>query len=91
MSDNETLIHVDFAEKYIGKLSNSVQSAHFGVSQNQITLQTGVYYVGAHGKPNTFCTISESMEHGPAGVWTYISPMLDDIQQKYPNEYSTFC
>ena len=29
MSDNETLIHVDFAEKYIGKLSNSVQSAHF--------------------------------------------------------------
>ena len=45
VSDNETLIHVDFTEIYIGRLSNYVQSTHFGASQNQITLVTGAYYV----------------------------------------------
>ena len=42
MEDNEALVHIDFSENYIAKQSSAIQSAHFGASQNQITLHTGV-------------------------------------------------
>ena len=85
MSKNEALIHIDFAEYYVGKMSKAIQSCHFGASQIQMTLHTGVYYVGHARKPYTFCTISDSLEHGPAAKWTYLSPVLDDIQQNHPD------
>ena len=85
MSKNEALIHIDFAENYVGKMSKAIQSCHFGASQIQMTLHTGVYYVGHASKPYTFCTISDSLEHGPAAIWMYLSPVLDDIQQNHPD------
>ena len=45
MKDNlqgdEALIHVDFAENYVCKWDAEIQSAHFGASKKQLSLQTG--------------------------------------------------
>ena len=85
MDENEVMIHVDFSENYITKQSAAIQSAHFGASQNQITIHTGVYYVGANSKPYTFGSISDSMEHGPAAIWTHLEPVLDEIELHFPS------
>jgi hypothetical protein len=83
MSPKDVLIHIDFSENYIAKLSSAIQSAHFGASQRQITLHTGVYYVGPNSMPETFCSLSDSFQHGPAAIWTHLLPVLDNILHKY--------
>jgi len=84
MSASEVLIHIDYSENYVAKLAKEIQSVHFGASKNQITIHSGLYYVGSNSVPNTFATVSDSLEHGPAGVWAYLRPVLDYIQSKHP-------
>ena len=74
----------DFSENYVCKMQNEVLSAHFGASKKQISLHTGVYYVGHDGEANTFCTISESLPHGPAAIWAHLDTVLNLIQNKHP-------
>ena len=45
------MIKVDFSDNYVTKYANAVQSQHFGASQNQVTLHTGVLYLGESAKP----------------------------------------
>ena len=52
MDNNEAMIHVEFAENYVARLSSAIQSSHFGAFQMQIILHTGVYYVGPYGVPH---------------------------------------
>lgn len=50
---------------------------HYGASKRQITLHTGVYYT-----PNdmqTFCAVSDYLDHSPADIWACLSPILDKI------------
>jgi hypothetical protein len=47
---NEAMIHIDFLENYACKLGTEIQSMHFGASQKQLTLHTGVYYTGKEKK-----------------------------------------
>jgi len=79
MSCNEALVHIDFAENYVAKLSSAIQSAHFGASQHQITLHTLVSYTGPNSKVQTFCSVSHSLQHGQAAIWTHLLPELDDL------------
>ena len=79
MERNEAMIHIDFAENYILKSANTIQSAHFRASHNQTTLHTGVAYFGGVVKAESFCTVANSLEHGPVAVWAYLEPVLDDI------------
>ena len=67
MEQNEAMIHIDFAENYILKSANAIQSAHFGASHNQTTLHTGVAYFGGVVKAESFCTVANSMEQGQYG------------------------
>ena len=69
---NECLMHIDFSENYVCKMQNEVPSAHFGASKKQISLHTGVYYVGPDGEANIVCTISESLQHGPVAIWAHL-------------------
>ena len=85
MGANEALIHIDFAENYVAKLASSVQSAHFGASQHQITLHTGVYYVGPNSSPATFCSVSDSLEHSPPGIWAFMRPAIDSLLKTHAN------
>ena len=73
------LIHIGFAENYIAKLTNVAQSAHFGASRRQKTLHAGMYYVEANSIPHTFCSVYDSLQHGPAVMWTHLQPVLSEI------------
>lgn len=84
IKETECIIHVDFAENYIAKMESEIQSAHFGASKVQITLHTGIYYVGGPEKKATsFCSISDSLQHNPASIWAHLDQILDDIQKKH--------
>lgn len=58
-------------------MAREIQSVHFGASKRQITLHVGVYYTVDNLK--TFCAVSDALEHGPAGIWAYLNPVLDKI------------
>lgn len=75
LKPNETLIHVDFAENYQCNLSNEIQSMYFGASKKHITFHTVVCYTTFSFE--TFCTVSDSLDHNPSSVWEFIDPILD--------------
>ena len=80
--DGDVLIHIDFAENYVCRYAEEIQSVHFGGSHDQATLHTGVAYVNKHVAP--FCTISNSKVHGPEAIWTYLSPVFPWLEQQVP-------
>ena len=84
LKENEVLLHIDLAENYLSKMSKEIQIMHFGASKSQITLHTGVYYVKQQSNPTSFCTVSDSLNHSPAGIWAYLGPVLDEIQRHFP-------
>ncbi|WAR31462.1 hypothetical protein MAR_034004 [Mya arenaria] len=83
IKEDECLLHVDFSENYVCGYTAEVQSVHFGASKRQITLHTGVAIV--KDQPQyTFCTVSDSLVHGPEAVWAHLKPILTKIKTKYP-------
>lgn len=60
---NEALIKMDYLENYNCKLTNEIQSLHFGVSREQATLHTSVLYYKIDDteelKSICFCTVSD--------------------------------
>lgn len=83
--ENECILHVDFSENFVCKLHSEIQSMHFGASKKQLTLHTGVAYTGNKtAKPKTFCTVSESLHHGPAAIWAHLKPVIEDIKTSEP-------
>ncbi|XP_050391948.2 uncharacterized protein LOC126810751 [Patella vulgata] len=83
LNDKECILHVDFAENYQGKLDSEIQAMHFGASKTQITLHTGILYTKDCHK--TFCTVSDSLEHGPAAIWAHLLPLLKDVRKEAPS------
>jgi len=84
LNDNETLISVDFSENNVGQMGKEIQSMHFGASKPQLSLHTGIVYVGQ--EPETsFTTVSDCLEHGPAGVWAHLMPVLNMIRDNNPH------
>ena len=43
----------------------------FGASKRHTTLHTGVYRYGESEKSVSFCSVPDSLEHGPAAIWTH--------------------
>nr|CAI5819968.1 unnamed protein product [Callosobruchus analis] len=79
LTEKEVLIHCDFSENYNLKYSQEVQSYHFGGSRQQISLHTVVVYSRVPGqelKVQSFCTLSESLEHGPGAIWAHLYPLV---------------
>ena len=87
LSDEECMIHIDFSENFTCKYFKEIQSVHFGSSHCQATLHTGVFYVrvGSEVKATSFCTISDSKQHDPCGIWTYLDPVLKLMKQQHPH------
>lgn len=84
LAPNEIIVHVDFAENYNCKYAKEVQSVHFGASRAQITLHTGVLY--SHGRsPQCFCTLSESTNHGPTGIFAHLEEILEPFLLENPH------
>ena len=82
----DCMVHIDFSENFTCKYFKEIQSVHFGSSHCQATLHTGVFYVrvGNEVKPTSFCTISDSKQHDPCGIWAYLDPVLKMIKQQHP-------
>ena len=63
--DTCTMI-VDFSENFTCGHNRAIQSSHFGASNKQVTLHTGVAYT--HSKTLSFCRVSESTRHDAAAI-----------------------
>uniref|UniRef100_A0A1B6J1Y9 Uncharacterized protein n=1 Tax=Homalodisca liturata TaxID=320908 RepID=A0A1B6J1Y9_9HEMI len=87
LTEGELLVRIDFSENYIAKHTEEIQSAHFGASKRQITLNTGLYYVKNNsGKlvAKSFCTLSDHLDHQAHAIWAHMDPILKHIGDKYP-------
>lgn len=84
LQKSECIIHIDFSENYSGKYSREVQSVHFGGSHKQITLHTGMLYVGGIDEGIAFCTVSASRRHDPIAIWAYLDPLFAYLGKSHP-------
>jgi hypothetical protein len=78
LQPDEALLHIDFLENYNCKYASEVQGVHFGGSRQQITLHTCMLYVG-QGRKEAICTISESLQHNPVGIFVFLRPILEEL------------
>ena len=90
LKDDECAMNIDFSENYNCKMASEIQSMHFGAAKKQLTLHTGVYYIGTdlacsgQIQPHSFCSVSESLLHDPSAIWTHIEPVLKQIKECNP-------
>jgi hypothetical protein len=84
IKERECIVHIDFSENYICKMSSEIQSMNFGASKHQLSLHTGVYYIGNNSNQTTFCTVSENLNHGPPAIWAHLKPILKRIKDSNP-------
>lgn len=82
MKSNEVVVHADFSENFACKLSEEIQSFHFGGSRQQVSLHTGILYV-AGVKSLPFATISPSKDHGPPPIGAHLRPILDYLKKTH--------
>ena len=81
LTSEDVLIHIDFSENLNCKYSSEIQSVHFGASQRQISLHTGVIYTSTN-PTLPFCSISDNLKHSPCGIWGHMCPVLQFIKEK---------
>jgi len=77
MNKDEILLHMDFSENYSCKLNSEIQSMHFGASQRQKSIHTGIAYT--KGKQIPFATVSDCLVHNPSGIWGHLKPFFYNI------------
>ncbi len=82
LSESTAVIVVDFSENYTCKLERAVQSSHFGASNNQLSLHTGVAYLKE--EIVSFCTVSDCTKHEPAAIWAHLLPVLHHLKEHHP-------
>nr|CAI5855557.1 unnamed protein product [Callosobruchus analis] len=65
------------------KSEQKKQAFHFGGARQQITLHTVVVYTKYESEtvPESYCTLSESLNHGPAAIWAHLRPILTNYTQ----------
>ena len=82
LSEKDAVIHIDFSENWNCKYSAEIQSVHFGGSQQQASLHTGVVYtLEGHW---SFATISPVLLHGPQAIWAHLDPILSELKKAQP-------
>nr|CAI5852853.1 unnamed protein product [Callosobruchus analis] len=70
-------------ENYSLKYAEEIQSFHFGGARQQVTLHTVVVYskAGSDTVPKSYCTLSESLYHGPTAIWAHLHPIVKEYTQ----------
>ena len=74
LTEKDLCVIVDWSENWSCKYFSEVQSMHFGGSHQQLALHTGA--VIGKGSYETFCTVSESTDHGPKNILAHLKPIL---------------
>lgn len=80
--ENEVVIVCDFSENYQAKLAEEIQSMHYGASNLQICLHTGMVYW--KDRTQSFCTLSDNTSHQPAAIWAHLTPIIEMIKRETP-------
>ena len=75
LKDDECLVLGDYSQNYICKYSVQAHSAHFGASQKQVTLHTGVLYTKSMTKG--FATLSSSLRHDASAAIAHFEEVLN--------------
>lgn len=83
LTSKDLVLHIDFSENYLCKYESEVQSVHFGASRQQICLHTGVAY--SKDLIQSFCTVSEVLDHNAPAVMAHIKPVLQELITKKPD------
>lgn len=78
LAHDEIVVHIDFSENWSCKYASEIQKMHFGASQRQATIHTGVAY--SSGSYVSFATISDVLNHGPSAIWASLKPVLSDLK-----------
>ena len=86
--EDTAIVIVDVSENDNAKYACETQGTHFGASQVQVTMHTGVAYIC--NKPVSFATISPSYAHGPHGIWAFMQPVFQyrKVKVKYLHLWS---
>ena len=82
-SPNTCVIIVDYSENYTCKQRRAIQSAHFGASNSQVAMHTGVAYMKS--SQMSFCSLSDCTRHDPSAIWASLLPVLRSLSDKDPN------
>ena len=87
IKDDEAYVILDFSQNYICKYKDEVQSAHFGGSKKQISLQTGGFYIKNCDKIvfKSCAAISECLTHDAAAAWALLQPVLQKLCELKPS------
>jgi hypothetical protein len=79
VQSNEAVVHIDFSENFACKFASEIQDTHFGASNRQASIHTGVVYTS--DGLQSFATISDSYRHDPPAIWSHLKPVLCNLQQ----------
>ncbi|XP_048092646.1 uncharacterized protein LOC125289715 [Alosa alosa] len=83
LSNNETVIHIDYSENYSCKYSREVKDTHYSGGHQQISMHTGVRYL-SRGRVECFCTISSCLRHDATATWAHLEPILKKMRRECP-------
>ena len=72
---------LDLSKDYTAKVSTAISSALWGITTSD---HTGLYQVGPSGLTKTFCSLSDSLEHGPGAIGAHLDPVIDEIKAFHP-------
>jgi len=90
LKSTECFIHIDFSDNYVGKMSKEIQSKHFGASKVQMTLHTGYFVTGSMETIQSFCGVSDILQHDPISIWAFLRPVLQKIREQHPEVETLF-
>lgn len=77
LTSKDLLTHIDFAENYVCKYDNKVQSIHFHVNKS---LLTGIAY--SSGLKEALCTVTLELDHSAFAVLAHLTPVLQHYLHK---------
>ena len=83
LGNHEMMMHIDFSENYALKYHTEIQSVHFGASNDQATLHTGMLY--AKRDSFGFASISACRRHDASAIWAHLKPVFDYVAHNYPD------
>lgn len=75
---------MDYSENYTCKYTREIKETHFGGGNQQVTLHTGVIYLG-RGRVESFVSLSACLQHNATAMWAHLDPVLRSIREEHPN------
>jgi hypothetical protein len=85
LTDEELIIHINFAENYACKYASETQIIHFGGNREHVLLHTGVFYCGKIVQ--SFCTISPDLSHTPISIFKHLEALRHYDRSKIKSLY----